>query len=136
MFNGNVKKIKTSLKFLIKVSKQKAKFLQNLYLNQISQTNFKSFSNQQSDTASILSSLNSSLTLFLFAFLSFYMKHIFMLSILFKSHLIRHSGTGNGFKDTQRAFKHLRHSGTWALGEHSEGTCTLGHFGIWQALGH
>ena len=61
-------------------------------------------------------------------FLSFYMKHIFLLSILFKSHLIRYSGTGLAFKDTLRALKHLRHSeSTGALG-HSESTRrALGH---------
>ena len=48
-----------------------------------------------------------------------------MLSILFKSHLIRHSGTRREFKDTQRA-----------LGEHSEGTLALEHSGIWRALRH
>ena len=59
-----------------------------------------------------------------------------MHSTLFKSHLIRHSGTERGFKDTQRALEHLRHSeSTRALGysestqralEHSEGTRALG----------
>ena len=50
------------------------------------------------------------------------MKHIFMFSILFKSHLIRHSGTGRVFKDIQRTLEHLRHSeSTRALG-HSEST--------------
>ena len=38
------------------------------------------------------------------------MKHIFMFSILFKSHLFRHSRMGRAFKDTQRALEHLRHS--------------------------
>ena len=88
---------------------QKAKFYKYIYINQIYQTNFKSFSNQRSDTVSISSSVNSSLSFFLFAFLSFYMKHIFMFSILFKSNLIRHSGTGSAFKDTQRPLEHLRH---------------------------
>ena len=50
-----------------------------------------------------------------------------MLSILINSHLIRHSGTGRAFKDTQRILKHLRHSeSTRALGQ-SEGTQALGH---------
>ena len=76
-----------------------------------------------------------------------------MLSILFKSYLIRHSGTGRAFNNTQRALEHLKnlestrafghsestqralvHSdiyGTWALGP-------LGHSGIWalKALRH
>ena len=66
-----------------------------------------------------------------------------MHSTLFKSHLIRHSGTKHGFKDTQRAVEHLRHSeSTRALGHsestqralgHSEGTQTFGDF---KALGH
>ena len=47
-----------------------------------------------------------------------------MLSILFKSHLIRHSGTRRAFKDTQRALEHLRHSETWVLG----------HLGTWRTL--
>ena len=50
-----------------------------------------------------------------------------MLSILFKSHLIRHSGKGRACKDTQRALENLRHlESTWALG-HSESTRALGH---------
>ena len=131
MFNGNVKIINASLKFLIKVPTQRAKFCRKLYINQISQTNFKSFSNQRSDTTSILSSLNSLLPFFLFPFPSFYMKHTFMLSILFKSHLIRHSGTGRAFKDTLRALEHSKHSeSTRALG-HSDSTqrALAGHSG-------
>ena len=65
------------------------------------------------------------------------MKHIFMLRILFKSYLIRHSGTEHGFKDTQRALEHLKRSGTLALGQYSEGTRTLvEHSDTWRALGH
>ena len=80
------------------------------------------------------------------------MKHIFLLSILFKSHLIRYSGTGLAFKDTLRALEHLRHSeSTGALG-HSESTRrALGHLmhlgtrtimahgpleGTWELGGH
>ena len=80
------------------------------------------------------------------------MKHIFLLSILFKSHLIRYSGTGRAFKDTLRALEHLRHSeSTGALG-HSESTRrALGHLmhlgtrtiiahghleGTWELGGH
>ena len=130
-FLFNVKIINASLKFLIKMPTQKAKFLKNLCINEISQTNFKSFSNQHSDIASILSSLNSSLPLLSYSISFFYMKHVVMLGISFKSHLIRHSGTGRVFKDTLRALEHLRHSestqralghlrhlgysGTWAL---------------------
>ena len=33
-----------------------------------------------------------------------------MLSALFKSYLIRHLGTGNAFKDTQRVLEQLKHS--------------------------
>ena len=124
--------------FLVKVPTQKAKFKKNLYINQISQTNFESFSNQRSDTILILSPLNFSLHFFfLFAFLSFYTTHIFILSILFTSHLIRHSGTRRAFKGTQRALEHLRHlespqkalghSGTWRALGHSKGTWALGH---------
>ena len=61
-----------------------------------------------------------------------------MLSILFKSHLIRHSGTEHVFKNTQRAFEHLRHSESTqrALG-HSEDTRALrGHSGTRRALEH
>ena len=76
-----------------------------------------------------------------------------MHSILFKSHLIIHSGTKRGFKDTQKALEHSRHSestrafghsestqralrehsGTWMALGYSEGTQTFGHF---KALGH
>ena len=118
LFNGNVKIINASLTFLIKMPTQKAKFYKHLYINQMSQTNFKSFSNQCSDTTLILSSLNSSLPFF-----SFYMKHIFMLSILFKSYLIRHSGTE---RESTRALGHSE-STRRALREHSEGTRALGH---------
>ena len=126
LFNFNVKIINVSLKFLIKVPILKAKFYKNLYINQISQTNFKSFSNQPSDTAWILNSLNSSLPFFSFC-ISFYTKNIFMFSILFKSHLIGHSGTRRAFKDTQRALEHLRQS---------EITRALVHSGNWKALRH
>ena len=59
---------------------------------------------------------------------------IFMLSILFESHLIKHSGRRRAFKDTQRALEHLRHSeSTWALGHSS--TRIFGHLEGTQALG-
>ena len=73
-----------------------------------------------------------------------YIKHLFILSILFQSHLIRHSGTQSAFKDTQRAFKHSKHwESTRAHGGHSDTWAlkALGHFSsystqaIW-ALGH
>ena len=51
-----------------------------------------------------------------------------MLIILFKSHLIRQSGTGRAFKDTQRTLEHLRHLDTRALR-------AVNHLGTW-ALGH
>ena len=146
MFNANVKIINTSLKFLIKVPTQKAKFYKSLYINQISQTNFKSFSNHRSDTTFIFSPLNFSLQFFFFfflhsfaffAFFSFYTKHIFMLSILFKSHLIRHSGTRREFKDTQTALENLRHSeSTQRALWHSDTRAFGGHSGTWRALGH
>ena len=152
MFNGNVKIINASLKVLIKVLTQKAKFYKIFYINQISQTNFKSFSNQRSDTASILSSLNSFPPFFSFCISFFLHETYFMLSILFKSHRIRHSGTGRAFKDTLKVLEHLRHSeSTRALG-HSESTQKAlkalghsdtygprafgGHLGTWRALGH
>ena len=49
-----------------------------------------------------------------------------MLSILFKSQLIRHSCTRSAFKDTQRALEHLKH---W------ESTCKLGQSSTCRALG-
>ena len=60
------------------------------------------------------------------------MKHLFMFNVSFKSHLIRHSGTGRVFKDTERALEHLRHSESTralkALGHSStQGTRALGH---------
>ena len=76
------------------------------------------------------------------------MKHISMLSTLFKSHLIRHAGTGRAFKDTQGVLKHLRHSeSTRTLGNlqstqralRPSGTQALGvHSGTWalKALRH
>ena len=62
------------------------------------------------------------------------MKHIFTLSILFKSHVIRHSGTGCAFKNTQRALENLSHSeSTRALGQ-SESTLRV--LRALKALGH
>ena len=54
-----------------------------------------------------------------------------MLSILFKSYLIKHSGTGRAIENTQgsQTFKALR--------ELSESTQrALKHSSIWRALGH
>ena len=60
-----------------------------------------------------------------------------MLSILFKSHLIRHSGTRREFKDTQRALENLRHSeSTQRALWHSDTLAFGGHSGTWRALGH
>ena len=66
-----------------------------------------------------------------------------MLSFLFKSHLIRHSGTKPAFKDIQRALEHLRHSestrdlGTRrALRGHSDTRALVGNSGTRKALGH
>ena len=59
------------------------------------------------------------------------MKYLFMLSISFKSYLIRHSGTGRAFKNTQRALEQLRHSeSTQKALRNLEGTQALqGHLG-------
>ena len=81
LFDGNVKIINASLKFLIKVATQKTKF--NLYKNQFYIVDLKRFSNQRSDSASKLSFLNSFLP---FLTLFVYIKHLFILSI---SHLSR-----------------------------------------------
>ena len=79
----------------------------------------------------------STIFFFFFAVLSFYTKHTFMLSILFKSHLIRHSGTRREFKDTQRALENLRHSeSTQRALWHSDTRAFGGHSGTWRALGH
>ena len=54
-----------------------------------------------------------------------------MLIILFKSHLIRQSGTGRAFKDTQRTLERLRHSkSTRALGPSESTQRALGHLNI------
>ena len=59
-----------------------------------------------------------------------------MLSISFKSHLIRHSGKGHAFKDTQRALEHLRHSESTGAVAHSESTWVLGHLeSTWREFG-
>ena len=76
------------------------------------------------------------------------MKNIFLCLAFCSSH-IRHSGTGHVFKDTQRALEHFRYSGTWVLGEHSEGTGRVpghsntralmalgGHSRSWTLEGH
>ena len=110
---------------------QKAK----LYINQISQTNFKTFLKQHFDIASMLSFLdssflNSSLLKFLSIFFSFYIytKYIFMFNILFKSHLTRYLGTGRALKDTQRAVEYIRYlESTHRKLGHSESTRP-----IWQ----
>ena len=109
MFNGSVNIINASLKFFIKAPTQKANF--NLYKKQISKANFKSFPSA------------------LFFSFCIYTKHLFMLSVSFKSHLIRHSGTGCTFTDTQREL--FRHSESTRALAHSEGTPRAigGHLG-------
>ena len=117
--------------FLVKVPTQKAKFKKNLYINQISQTNFESFSNQRSDTALILSPLNFSLQSFFYLHLFLFTRHIFLLLAFCSRHI---------WLDIQARDVHLKalrgHSNIKALGEHSEGTRALGHSGTWRALGH
>ena len=52
-------------------------------------------------------------------------KTSFILSILFQSHLIKHSGTQSAFRDAQGTLEHSRHSeSTRVLGGHS-GTWTF-----------
>ena len=142
MFNVNVKIINVSLKFLSANKKSKI-----LHKSDIPTQFPKLFKSALWYCFNIKLLKFFSAIFFLFAFLSFYMKHVFMLSILFKSHLIRHSGTGRAFKDTQRALKHLRHSkSTLALGHsesthrvlgHLKGTLALGgHLGTQRALRH
>ena len=59
-----------------------------------------------------------------------------MHSILFKSHLIIHSGTKRGFKDTQKALEHSRHSESTRAFGHSESTQrALGHLDGTRVLG-
>ena len=66
------------------------------------------------------------------------MKHIFMLSNLFKSHLIRHPGTERAFKDTQRTIEHSEalRSTRRVLGHLGTRRTLRGHSGTWRALGH
>ena len=61
-----------------------------------------------------------------------------MLSIAFQSHLIRHSGTGYTFKDTQRVLEDLRHSESTPAFGHSEGTQRAlgGHLSTWAVGEH
>ena len=117
MFNGNVKIINASVTFLVKVPTEKAR--SNLNKTQTFKTNFKSFPNQRSDFS-----------------LLHVQKHLFMLSISFQSHLIRHSGAGRTFKDTQTVIKHLRHWESTRALRHSEGTQRAlgGHLGTQRAL--
>ena len=63
-FNGNVKIINGSLEFPIKVPTQKAKAI--LYKDQIYIANFKSFTNQRSDSTSKLNSTSKSSILFFY----------------------------------------------------------------------
>ena len=66
-------------------------------------------------------------------------KTSFILSILFQSHLIKHSGTQSAFRDAQGTLEHSRHSeSTRVLGGHS-GTWTfkvLDLFSSCKALRH
>ena len=49
-------------------------------------------------------------------------KHLFILTSLLQSYLIKYSGMQSSFKDIQNALKHSRHSeNAWTL-EHSENT--------------
>ena len=125
---------------------QKAKLYKNLYINQISQTNFKSFSNQRSDTSSTLNSLNSSLPFFFFLHLFLFTWNIFLCLAICLSHIwldIKdrdvHLKTLRGHSNTQRRSKAFgEYLGTWTLGDHSQGTRALGgHSGTWgtRALG-
>ena len=66
LFNGNEKIINASVKFLIKVPIQKAKLLQKSSQKSDTPNQFQKISNQRSDTASILSSLNYYLPYFFF----------------------------------------------------------------------
>ena len=98
LFNVNVKIINANLKFLIKLHKSDVpKQFQNLFKSAL----WCCFN---------IMLLNFFSTIFFFAFLFFYMKHIFLLSVLFTSYLSRHSATTRAFKDIQRALEHLRHS--------------------------
>ena len=93
---------------------QKAK--SNPYKNQIYISSLKSFLNQCSDAL-------------------IYIKYLFILLILFQSHMIRHSDMQSTFKDTPRILKHSRYlKRTLVLGHlctlkalegHSEGTRAL-----------
>ena len=103
----------------MKLLTQKAKF--SLHKSQIQIANLKSFSDQFYDSASRLSSSKSSLT---FLSLFIYIKHLFVISTSFQSHLIRHS-------IMQKHLKTLKHSG------HSESTRAPGQLeGNRRATGH
>ena len=108
----------------MKLLTQKAKF--SLWKSQIQIANLKNFSNQFFDSASRLSSSKSYLT---FLSLFIYIKHLFVISTSFQSHLIRHSVMQKAFKDTQMALKHSRHSeSTRAPGQSEGNRKAIGHF--------
>ena len=97
--------ISVSLTLLIKLPTQEAK--SNFHKNRIYIADLKSFLNQRFDSASKLSSSKSSIPLIS---LFIYIKHLFVFSILFSSHLIRHSSTQSALKYTRRALKQWRYS--------------------------
>ena len=132
LFNGNVNIINATLKFLIKVqlTKSEIRSLQKSDIWNQFQKLFKS-------------ALRYCFKIKLLKFLHPIFFFLSMFSVSFQLHLIRHSGTGRAFKDTQRALKHLRQSKgiwallstVWALG-HSD-TKAIEHFDTGtRALGH
>ena len=145
LFNGNIKIIYTTLKFLIKVRTQKAEFLlECLHKSDIPNQFQKLFTSVLWYCFKIML-----LKLFSTIFSSFWIciKYLFMLSTSYKSHMIRYSSTGHAFKHVQKALEHLRHSGTWALGHlrHSDTWAlrvlrhfstrplkAFGHLGAWE----
>ena len=113
-FNGNVKIINASLK----VPTLNEKF--NLYKNPVYIASFKSFQ-FNTNSASKLNSPKPS-TIFVFIHL---LKKYFYAKYFFQSHLVKLSVSQSVFKDTQRALKHSRHSGS---------ILTCGDLGNWRTL--
>ena len=87
------------------VSPQKRKF--NPYRNQIYIANLRTFPNQRSVSALKISFRKSSPP---FVSLFMFIKHLFILSILFQSNLIRRSVTHSASINTQWALEHSSHS--------------------------
>ena len=108
LFNYTVKIINTTLKSLLKVPKQKATFNLYKHLYSLSLWHFKS-------ALWFCFKIKFLKIFFMICVFVYIQKNVFLYLVLCSNQIWSYP-----FKDTQRAFKHSRHSkSTWAFGGHS-----------------